>query len=165
MDLGPWGFVLPWDPVDLGSWYFILPWYPVDPGPWGFVLPWDLADLGSWYFILPWYPVDLGPLRICFAVRSCRSWILRFQFAVGSCGSWILFFGHGTSLVKREYFLEISGPPWSLARDKIYVALGDRSPRSGARELLSSWRGQTFGKPLCLCWAFILIQISRCEAL
>ena len=49
---------------------------------------------------------------ICFAVRSCRSWILKFHFAVGSyrswilrfcfavgsCGSWILFFGHGTSL-------------------------------------------------------------------
>ena len=42
--------------------------------------------------------MDLGPLKSCFAVRSCRSSILRFQFAVGSCGSWILFFGHGTSL-------------------------------------------------------------------
>ena len=111
MDLGPWWFVLPWDPADLRSWYFILPWYPVDLGPWEFVLPWDLADLGSWYFILPWYPVDLGPLRIRFAMRSCRSWILRFQFAVGSCGSWILFFGHGTSLVCRLYLRRATRVP------------------------------------------------------
>ena len=31
-------------------------------------------------------------LMICFAVRSCRSWILKFHFAVGSYRSWILRF-------------------------------------------------------------------------
>ena len=52
----------------------------------------DPGDPGSLILFL-WDTGDPGSRISDYAVRSCRSWILKFYFVIGSCGSWILIFG------------------------------------------------------------------------
>ena len=57
-------------------------------------------------------------LRICFAVRSCRSLILIFHFAVVSCGSWTLMICFAVRSCRSSilifHFTVVSCGSWTL---------------------------------------------------